>query len=129
MTKTKAKATGKAKATTKKRKSSGSGSGSRKPQNFGTVRKKIGNMVGKKAVNMVGSAISEAGKGHFPAMKYLFEMSGLYPAVEAEGTPEEESLAKTLLLRLGVPEEPIVEGPATKDSPAMGAGVTGDAVK
>jgi hypothetical protein len=39
-------------------------------------------------------------------MKYLFEMVGLFPVVTPEGTPAEDSLAKTLLNCLGIPEGP-----------------------
>jgi hypothetical protein len=38
-------------------------------------------------------------------MKYLFEMIGLCPATTPEGPLPEDSLAKTLLRRLRLPEE------------------------
>ncbi len=78
---------------------------------------------------MVWSTIEEANKGHYAAMKYLFEMIGLFPATGAEQAPEDNSLAKTLLRRLGFPEEPELSGEVTKDSPAPPAGAEGDAVK
>jgi len=68
-------------------------------------------------------------------MKYLFELIGLYPATgEVEAAPGEDSLAKTLLKRLGVPEaeaEPATEPTITKDSPEnTGAAALGiDAVE
>jgi hypothetical protein len=37
-------------------------------------------------------------------MKYLFEMVGLFPATTPEETPAKDSLAKTLLRHLGIPE-------------------------
>jgi hypothetical protein len=113
------------KATAKAKKSksrSGSGRGTRKPLEFEAVRKKINNLVGNQAVGLVESAIDEADKGHFPAMKYLFEMIGLYPATLEEGTPGEESLAKTLLQRLGVSAE-------GNNSPAEATAGAADTVK
>ncbi len=120
------KATAKAKKSKSKR---GSVRGTRKPLEFEAVRKKINNLVGDQAVGLVESAIDEADKGHFPAMKYLFEMIGLYPATMEEGTPEEESLAKTLLRRLGVPEEPLAAPAEGNQSPAEATAPAADAVK
>ena len=67
------------------------------------MRKRINDLVGDEAVGLVENAISEPTKGHVStAMKYLFEMIGLYPASGEEAMPSEDSLAKTLLQRLGV---------------------------
>jgi hypothetical protein len=49
------------------------------------------------------------------AMKYLFEMIGLYPGAAPEEAPVEDSLARTLLRRLGLPEEPIFESSVMND--------------
>lgn len=120
----------KATAKTRKRKSkSGLGQGSRKPLDFEALRRKINLLVGNQAVDLVESAIAEADKGHFAAMKYLFEMIGLYPTTEQEITPGEDSLAKTLLQRLGLPEEPLLERAEAKDSPAETTAPGADAVK
>ena len=70
------------------------------------LREQIETLVKCRAVSMVQTTIDEAGKGHFPAMKYLFEMIGLYPGPVAE-SQEQDSLAKTLLRHLGLPENPI----------------------
>ena len=87
------------------------------------VREQITNLVGRRALEMVGKTIAEVCDGHYPAMKYLFELAGLRPKTAGEEVPEEDSLAKTLLLRLqalqpavapkeinGEPE-PSLEGP------------------
>ena len=58
-------------------------------------------------------------------MKYLFEMIGLYPATEQEAPLGEESLARTLLQRLSLPEASPVENPVTNDSVTL-AQVAGD---
>jgi len=85
--------------------------GSRAPKqglktvDLGIVREQITNLVGNRAVEMVETTMDEVDKGHYLAMKYLFEMIGLCPATTPEEAPEEDSLAKTLLRRLRLPEE------------------------
>jgi hypothetical protein len=77
---------------------------SRKPVELGTIREQIKNQVGNAAEEMVAAGIEEANKGHYAAMKFLFELVGLYPAtapVEEEG---QDGLATTLFKRLGVAE-------------------------
>ena len=86
--------------------------------NLGELREEITNLVGGEAVGMVNSTIHEADKGHYPAMKYLFEMVGLYPeAKQEEAPPGDDALAKTLLRRLALPpEESTAEEKVTKES-------------
>jgi hypothetical protein len=93
------------------------------------VRERITNLVGNCAVGMVKTTMSEVNKGHYLAMKYLFEMIGLCPATTPEGTVQEDSLAKTLLRRLRLPEEAIPGAEVTKDSTPGGAEPESDAVK
>src|SRR5580658_9820491 len=69
------------------------------------MREQITNLVGNRAVEMVKTTMGEVSKGHYLAMKYLFEMVGLCPATAFEGAIQEDSLAKTLLRRLRFPEE------------------------
>ena len=78
---------------------------------------------------MVEITISEVDKGHYAAMKYLFEMIGLYPAAAPEETEGEDSLARTLLRRLGLPEEPMLEAETAKDCQLEPVGNVEDAVK
>ena len=47
-------------------------------------------------------------------MKYLFEMIGLYPATAQAEASADNSRAKTLLRRLGLPENPTLDHPVTK---------------
>lgn len=82
------------------------------------TRERIRNLVGQQAQNMVETTIAEVGKGHYLAMKYLFEMIGLYPGVAQEESPVDDSLARTLLRRLGLPDDPMFELPVTKDCEA-----------
>src|SRR5450432_2955904 len=81
------------------------GKGARKTADLLAIGEQITNLVGNEAVGMVETTIAEVEKGHYLALKYLFEMVGLYPASGAEETPGEDSLARTLLRRLGFPED------------------------
>lgn len=119
----------KAAKTKKSKAKSGTTRAARKPLDFELVRKRISSLVGTQAVGLVKSAIDEAEKGHFAAMKYLFEMIGLYPADGEDEAPGEESLARTLLQRLGVPEEPAAERFETKGNVAPSAARGADAVE
>jgi len=74
------------------------------PVDIAALRQQITDMVVNEAVGMVTATIEQVNEGHFQAMKYLFEMVGLYPApVQQEGA--QDSLARTLLSRLGLLEE------------------------
>jgi len=94
------------------------------------LRQKIANRVGNKALGMVSSTINEVGKGHYPAMKYLFEMIGLYPEGGQGELPQgEDALAKTLLRRLELPEESAAEEKVTKESEAAAVEEEGNHVE
>lgn len=87
----------------------------RKPVDLNVVRQNIANLVGGRAVSMVETTIGEVDKGHYAAMKYLFEMVGLDPGSgEAAATGSDNVLAKTLLRRLELPEEAKLEETVTK---------------
>lgn len=81
----------------------GAGKSGRKAKDAAELRRQIETLVKQQAMQLVKSAIDEADKGHFAAMKYLFEMIGLYPGPgDGEEVPQEtNSLARTLLRRLG----------------------------
>jgi hypothetical protein len=85
------------------------------PVDLTAIRQEITNEVGDRAVHMVEITINEVDKGHYAAMKYLFEMIGLYPVAVQEQAPGENSLAKTLLRRLGLPEETVLETEVTRE--------------
>jgi len=85
------------------------------PVDLGAVRQQITNLIAKNAVEMVETTIEQAAKGHYQAMKYLFEIVGLYPATTPEENPEEESLAAILLRHLRLPVEPSPPEGVTKD--------------
>jgi hypothetical protein len=105
----------------------GAGGKSRKPVDLEAVRHEITELVGSQAMGMIEVTIGEVDKGHYGAMKYLFEMIGLYPATGEEAPVAEDSLAKTLLKRLGLPEDSVLTPEITKDCAQDAAG--DDAVK
>ena len=72
-----------------------------KQVDLGIIGEQITNLVGNRAIEMVETTMDEVDKGHYLAMKYLFEMIGLCPATTPERAPEEDSLAKTLLRQIG----------------------------
>jgi hypothetical protein len=79
---------------------------STKPVDLAEVRKQISDIVGGEAAALALAVVEEARKGQLAPVKYLFEAIGLYPAPEgSQPRPEDASLAKTLLHRLGLPED------------------------
>lgn len=101
-------------AATHSRKATGDNSGSQKPGHGGdpAADHRAG---GSGALEMVPTTIEEVGKGHYLGMKYLFELVGLYPATSTDGESGSDSMAVTLLRRLGLPEVPVPEQKVTKD--------------
>jgi len=77
---------------------------------------------------MVRTTIEQVQGGHYQALKYLFEMIGLYPATGAQEESQEDSLATTLLRHLGISEEEI-GNLKTLDSAPGPLMPRGDAVK
>jgi hypothetical protein len=119
--------------TTKKRKSSKKASSGQKKAlkqvDLAVVGGQITNLVGNSAVEMVQITMDEVKKGHYLAMKYLFEMIGLCPATTPEGPLAEDSLAKTLLRRLRLPDDADAGTEVTKESIADSVEQECDAVK
>jgi len=105
MIKKKAKGAGAAKKSAKKK----SSKKSVKETNPAGVRKEVSKMVESEAVEMAQAVIDQGKTGQLATMKYLFEMASIFPAQadQDQATAEEDCLAKTLLRRLNIPEEPI----------------------
>jgi hypothetical protein len=111
------KASGKSKGKTKKPAKKKHLPKSKKPVDLVEVRKEITNLVGSEATQLAQAVVEEARKGQLAPVKYLFEVAGLYPAPEElQAKPEEAGLAKTLLHRLGLPLDPVIQ---PDDDPAM----------
>ena len=82
-----------------------------KPElNLKEVRKELARMGGSEATTMTQAVIDEGKKGQLATVKYLFEMAEIYPESTdgSQATTNEDSLAKTLLRRMNLPEEPIL---------------------
>ena len=79
------------------------------PVEIAQVREQITRVVGNQALQMVETMIAGVGKGNYLAMKYLFEMVGIYPATIPAEPDAQDSLAKILLRNLGIGEEPAPE--------------------
>ncbi|HEV2698226.1 MAG TPA: hypothetical protein VGU90_09555 [Terriglobales bacterium] len=79
------------------------------------LRRDITELVTRNAVTMVQHAIDAVNEdGQFQAIKYLFEMIGLYPGVDDSSSPEQNSLAARLLQQLGLQNE--TKGASALDS-------------
>jgi hypothetical protein len=123
----------KTKAKSRGKKTTGSAMGSGKQVDLEGLRRKIANLVGGKALLMVKTSTDEAVKvGDLSAMKYLFELIGLYPA-SADSTGHTESdegngndITAALLAELGISTK-LEEEPA--DDGEVGASVESDSVE
>ena len=73
------------------------------------VRKEVSLMIETEAKGMAQAVIDRGKTGELATVKYLFEMSGVFPKSKEteEGSPHEDSLAETLLHRLNIPLEPV----------------------
>lgn len=74
------------------------------------VREDVAGIVKSRARKMAIAVADKAGLGELAPMKYLFEVAHIFPQ-PPEGTvstTDEESLAKTLLDRLDIPDHPVV---------------------
>lgn len=119
-------------ATAAKKPAKAKSSTKRRDSNPADVRKKVSKMVKEKAVAMAEKVIGKTAEGvpedlQLATVKYLFEVASIYPpqADQDSATEEEDCLAKTLLRRLNIPEEPIRrdedeedEATAVPDAPA-----------
>lgn len=73
------------------------------------VRKDIAAKIEAQADELADAVIEEGKKGQLATVRYLFEMAHIHPeVVEENPLKEEESLAATLLNKLGIPDEPVI---------------------
>ena len=84
------------------------------PMDKEALRGEISKQVRIAALGMLGKTIEQVNDGHYQAMKYLFEMIGLFPAPAMQDAPQEDSLAGMLLSRLGMGEETQTEEPGNE---------------
>jgi len=97
------------------------------PMDKETLRDQISKQIHASAQEMVGATIQQVNDGHYQAMKYLFEMIGLFPAPAMQDAQQEDSLAGMLLNRLGMGEETLTEEPGNERAKAKAS--TGKHVK
>lgn len=98
--------TKRARAKSSRKVSTSAARSSRKAVDLKGIREEIKNQVGNAATGMVASGIEEANKGHYAAMKFLFELIGLYPVPDGiQEVESEDGLAKTLFKRLGIADQ------------------------
>jgi hypothetical protein len=72
-------------------------------QELSELRQKISALVAQNALPMVQQAIDAVREeGQYQAIKYLFEMIGLYPANAQDDSESQDSLAQVLLEQLGL---------------------------
>ena len=102
---------------------------SQKPADLEAIRKEITSIVSGEAISMVETTMEEVGKGHYAAMKFLFEMIGLYPVSGPAEPTGADSLASQLFRRFGLPEEAKSETEVTKASATEPMAANGDAVE
>ena len=76
---------------------------------MGAVRQKITKIVSEAAESITRKLVTKAADGELAHSKYVFEMAGVYPMSDSDAKPEEDSLARTLLQRMGLPTTPMVE--------------------
>jgi hypothetical protein len=85
-----------------------------------SLRQEISGLVARNAVSMVQQAIDAVHEeGQYQAIRFLFEMIGLYPAAANEESPAEDSLARLLLERLGLPSQYTNENDAARPCTRM----------
>jgi hypothetical protein len=105
MTKKKAKSKTATKTEAKKK----SSSNDKNQLNPAGVRKDISHMVESVAKVMAQAVIDVGKQGQLATVKYLFEVAKIFPEATdgSQASAEEDCLARTLLNRLDLPEEPI----------------------
>lgn len=92
----------------------------KKELNPAEVRKDISQMVESEARVMAQAVIGEGKKGQLAMVKFLFEMANIFPEATdgSQASADEDCLARTLLNRLGLPEEPIGRDEEDEREPA-----------
>lgn len=90
----------------------------KKPVDIVQARENVADLVRGSAAEIAMGMIEGAKAGQLASAKYLFEVAGLYPATEeTEVERTGDSLAYTLLKRMGLPTEPVI----SENSPVAGA--------
>jgi hypothetical protein len=74
------------------------------------LRRKIADLVAKNAISMVQHAIDSVTEdGQYQAIKYLFELVGIYPAIADGEEKSEDTLSQVLLRQLGLGNDDTID--------------------
>lgn len=87
-----------------------------RPLGIEQLREQITRKVLAGAEGMVDATMVKINSGQYLAMKYLFEMVGLYPAAASNESLQEDSLVRSLLRNFEMARHPGAEETVTKDS-------------
>lgn len=81
------------------------------------ARNEVSRIVEAHAGKLAAAVVEEGEKGRLLDVKYLFEVANIYPppADGSQVSDREESLAETLLDRLGIPKDPVVADELAKE--------------
>ena len=103
---------------TAKKKNAGKGKSSKKERDPKEIRKECSKLIKADATQITAAMIGEGKKGQLGPMKYLFEMANIFPSADdgSQTSAREESLAETLLNRLGIPTSPVVADEYEKEA-------------
>lgn len=112
------------KSATKKPAKKKSLSKGKKELNPAEVRKDISQMVKSEAATMAQAVIDEGKKGQLAPVKYLLELAKIFPEATdgSQAMVDEDCLAKTLLRRMDLPEEPITRDEEDEPKAASASG-------
>jgi len=110
------------------KKSTRKGKSSKKERDPKEIRKECSKLIKADATEITAAVIGEGKKGQLGPMKYLFEMANIFPTADdgSQTSAREESLAETLLNRLGIPTSPVVADEYERESnEVIPVGLTG----
>lgn len=82
------------------------------PPDLATTRQRVTDVIVQHAVEMVDATIDVAKNGQYAAMKCLFETIGLFSLPEQAPAQKDDSLAQTLLHRLGLMDSGLIDSQA-----------------
>ena len=78
----------------------------KKPEELQNARNQVANVIVNASVDMTKRVVrSVSESGNVVALRFLWEIAGLFPASVPEGIENQESIAKSLIEKLGLYDE------------------------
>jgi hypothetical protein len=78
----------------------------KKPEELQNVRNQVANVIVNASVDMTKRVVRSVSEGgNVVALRFLWEIAGMFPASSPEGAGDHESVAKSLIESLGLYEE------------------------